>query len=82
MSTHDKNEVLDKTRSNSVELIEAVIKAMKEAGMTVQAVKEPDINTDSAVEHTADFDVVFKQVLFNVRIESILFAGWVKPTGE
>ena len=70
------------TRSNSVKLINKVIDQMKAGDMDVRIVKEPDIDEDSAIEHTIDLDVIYDEVIFNVRIESILFAGHIEPTKE
>ena len=50
--------------------------------MIVTVVKEPAIDVDSAIEHSIDLDVIYDEVIFNVRIESILFAGHVEPTEE
>ncbi len=63
--------------SNSVKLVRRIKDVLIESGMTVNVVKEPDIDEDSLVEYEVYFDVVYNEVIFNVAISSILFAGHI-----
>ena len=63
--------------SNAVKLIRRIEEVLKESGMNVSLVKEPDIDKNSLVEHEVFLDVIYNEVIFNVQIVSILFAGHV-----
>ncbi len=63
--------------SNSIKLVRRIREVLEESGMNVSLVKEPDINEDSLVEHEVFLDVVYNEVIFNVQIVSILFAGHI-----